>query len=154
MSRQQDNQEKLRKELSQFTAGDPTYEQLTTGLAYLDAVVLETLRLHPPVAQTNRECVETDILPLSSPITTSTGQTVTSVTIPKGAEISVPIRLMNTLEAFWGPTADKFEPERWLSEDDSLKAKEIQGHKHLLTFIDGPRTCLGKNFAIAEFKVR
>ncbi|KAH0826177.1 hypothetical protein J3R83DRAFT_5601 [Lanmaoa asiatica] len=32
------------------------------------------------------------------------------------------------------------------------KAKEIQGHRHLLTFVDGPRTCLGKNFALTEFK--
>ncbi|KAG1791802.1 uncharacterized protein HD556DRAFT_1484619 [Suillus plorans] len=32
------------------------------------------------------------------------------------------------------------------------KAKEVQGHRHLLTFVDGPRTCLGKDFAITEFK--
>ena len=33
------------------------------------------------------------------------------------------------------------------------RAKEVQGHRHLLTFVDGPRTCLGKNFAVTEFKV-
>ena len=35
----------------------------------------------------------------------------------------------------------------------NLKAKEIVGHKHILTFSDGPRTCLGKGFALANFKV-
>ena len=33
------------------------------------------------------------------------------------------------------------------------KAKEIVGHRHILTFSDGPRTCLGKGFALANFKV-
>lgn len=63
---------------------------------------------------------------------------------------------MNRAEVLWGPTAKEFEPERWL-EADSLtltRAQEIQGHKHILTFSDGPRTCLGRSFALAEFKVR
>ncbi|KAK0448192.1 hypothetical protein EV421DRAFT_1705921, partial [Armillaria borealis] len=34
-----------------------------------------------------------------------------------------------------------------------LRAKEIQGHRHLLTFLDGPKTCLGKAFALTELKV-
>ncbi|KAK0438374.1 hypothetical protein EV421DRAFT_1714366, partial [Armillaria borealis] len=38
-------------------------------------------------------------------------------------------------------------------EDFTPRTKEIQGHRHLLTFVDGPRTYLGKTFALAEFKV-
>ncbi|KAJ7066902.1 hypothetical protein B0H15DRAFT_794207, partial [Mycena belliarum] len=35
-----------------------------------------------------------------------------------------------------------------------LRAKEIQGYHHcLLTFLEVPRTCLGKWFALAEFTV-
>jgi len=41
-------QSKLRQELVAL-GGDPTYDQLTNGLPYLDAVVHETLRFHPPV---------------------------------------------------------------------------------------------------------
>jgi hypothetical protein len=31
---------------------------------------------------------------------------------------------------------------------------KIQGHRHLLSFADGPKMCLGKPFALAAFKVR
>lgn len=62
---------------------------------------------------------------------------------------------MNCAEVFWGATAKEFEPERWLDGGDSIaKAREIQGHRHILSFSDGPRTCLGKTFALTELKVR
>lgn len=32
-------------------------------------------------------------------------------------------------------------------------AKTIQGYQHILTFSDGPRLCIGKNFALGNFKV-
>jgi hypothetical protein len=56
-------QQKLRDELSGYTEDDPTYEELTSGLPYLDAVVNETLRLHPSVPELEREVL---ILLLSS----------------------------------------------------------------------------------------
>lgn len=40
------------------------------------------------------------------------------------------------------------------ARSDGLKKNQIQGHRHLLTFSDGPRICLGKAFALAESKVR
>lgn len=79
---------------------------------------------------------------------------VDKIVIAKGSLVTVSIRVMNRSEVFWGPNAKEFEPERWLTlNDDPLRAKEIQGHRHLVTFLDGPRTCLGKSFALAEFKV-
>ena len=44
----------MREELSGLGTADPTYEQLTNDLPYLDAVTREVLRLHAPVAQTTR----------------------------------------------------------------------------------------------------
>ena len=46
-------QTKLRNELLDHGA-DPTYDQLTSGLPYLDAVVHEVLRIHPPVIEITR----------------------------------------------------------------------------------------------------
>jgi len=77
-----------------------------------------------------------------------------SISIAKGSLMVISIRAINRSLAIWGPDAKEFKPDRWLTEDGiSGKAKEVQGHRHLLTFVDGPRTCLGKDFAIAEFKV-
>jgi cytochrome P450 len=59
------------------------------------------------------------------------------------------------MEAFWGPDAQTFRPERWLDEKDMAEGamREIKSYKHILSFSDGPRTCLGKGFALTEMKV-
>ncbi|KAJ7599667.1 cytochrome P450 [Mycena floridula] len=154
LAKSQDKQEKLRQELlTRLGPNDPSYDQLSspTALPYLDAVVHEILRLHPAASETPRECNENDIVPLSTPITTRNGQVVSSIAIPKGAFVAVPIRAVNTSETFWGPDAKEFRPERWLEPESGL-AKDIQAHRHILTFITGPRECLGKTFALTEFK--
>ncbi|KAF9457384.1 cytochrome P450 [Collybia nuda] len=151
LARKPEKQEKLRRELDPFSGTDPTWEQLASGLPYLDAVVHEILRLHAPVSETTRVASEDDVIPFTMPITTSTGETVTSLTVAKGTIVSSPIRAMNRSEVFWGPNAKEFEPERWL-EPTELRSKEISGHRNLLTFSDGPRICLGKQFALSEFK--
>ena len=55
LSRQPAKQEKLREELSRFASRDPTYDELTNSLPYLDSVMREVLRLHPPVPNISRE---------------------------------------------------------------------------------------------------
>ena len=75
-----------------------------------------------------------------------------SLVIPKGTILNSPIIFTNRNEKLWGPDAKSFVPERWL-EEKSQVPKDIQGHRHLLTFSDGPRMCLGRGFALAEFKV-
>ncbi|KAF9224556.1 cytochrome P450 [Gyrodon lividus] len=152
LCRDQEAQNKLREELSQLH-GDPTWDQLTNGLPYLDAVVHETLRLHAPLPETTR--VKTTLSPLSDPVfIPSSPSPVTHLSIPRGTIVTVPLASVNRSTSFWGPDAKAFQPSRWIDEDGmSGRAKEIQGHKHILTFSDGPRTCLGKGFAVAEFKV-
>ena len=96
-----------------------------------------------------------DVIPLSAPLTTATGEQVDRIIVAEGELVSVPIRAINRSEAIWGSDAKEFIPERWLDEEKGLtaKAKEVQGYHHLLSFVDGPRTCLGRAFALAEFKV-
>ncbi|KAF7331057.1 Cytochrome P450 [Mycena venus] len=144
-------QDKLRRDLARFSGNDPTWDQLVSELPYLDATVHEVLRLHPPVSEIIREAGHDDVIPLGTPVVTPSGETISSVIIAKGTPVFVPIRTINRSEALWGPEAKKFKPERWF-EDVSFSAKELPGHRHLLTFHDGPRTCLGKLFALAEFK--
>ncbi|KAJ7755153.1 cytochrome P450 [Mycena metata] len=151
LAKRPEAQDKLRDELARFNGADPTWDQLVSELPYLDATVLEILRLHPPVTETLREAIQDDVVPLSTPIVTRSGETVSTITVAKGTIISEPIRCINRSESFWGPDAKEFKPERWIG-DITVPAKEFLGHRHLLTFHDGPRTCLGKSFALAEFK--
>ncbi|KAF9224543.1 cytochrome P450 [Gyrodon lividus] len=154
--RNPDVQTKLRNELFEHGA-DPTYDQLSDGLPYLDAIVHEVLRAHPPVLDSTR-AIEDDVVPLSEPIRTKSGQLVDSLSISKGTFIAISMQSINRSAALWGEDAKVFNPSRWLDDEHGqnsipAKAKEIQGHRHLLTFADGPRTCLGKTFALTEFKI-
>ncbi|KAG1766150.1 cytochrome P450 [Suillus occidentalis] len=152
LSRHPDVQTRLREELLAF-GSDPTYDQLKANLPYLDAVVHEILRLHPPVGEFTRLAAADDVIPLSEPVRTESGEMTDSISIAKGTTIRISSAAINRSAAIWGPDAKEFKPDRWLTEDGiGGKAKEVQGHRHLLTFVDGPRTCLGKDFAIAEFK--
>ncbi|KAI9464900.1 cytochrome P450 [Boletus coccyginus] len=156
LSRNLDVQTKLRNELLEHGA-DPTYDQFSNGLPYLDAVVHEILRTHPPIVEIIRLAIEDNVIPLSEPIRTKSGEMVDSLTIAKGTLVTNPMSCMNRSAAIWGEDAKDFRPSRWLENAHGengipAKAKEIQGHRHLLTFVDGPRTCLGKNFAVTEFK--
>ncbi|KAG8218118.1 cytochrome P450 [Butyriboletus roseoflavus] len=157
LSRNPDVQTKLRKELLEHGA-DPMYDELTNSLPYLDAVVHEILRVHPPIAEFTRIAAEDDVIPLSEPVRTKSGKLVDSLTIAKGTLIAISMESMNRSAALWGEDAKIFRPSRWLEDAHGrngipAKAREIQGHRHLLTFVDGPRMCLGKNFAVTEFKV-
>ncbi|KAJ2921086.1 hypothetical protein H1R20_g16010, partial [Candolleomyces eurysporus] len=159
LCKDQDKQQILRKEL-QAVGGDPTWDQLNsaTQLPYLNAVVQETLRLHPPLAGISRVASTDDVIPLSDPITTVDGVVTSQITIAKGTVVNCPVAYLNQAEEVWGPDAKEFKPERWLGDSDSGEdglpenARMIQGYHHLFTFSDGPRLCLGRNFAVANFK--
>ncbi|KAI6037500.1 cytochrome P450 [Pisolithus marmoratus] len=146
-------QTKLREELFSFS-GEPSYDQLTTGFPYLDAVVQEILRVHPAAQGRIRQADEDDVIPLSEPVQTKSGEVVDSITVERGTVIGISIPCMNCSEVIWGADAKAFRPERWLDPDGiTKKAQEMKGYRHLLTFTDGPRTCIGKLFAVAEIKM-
>jgi len=148
-------QNKLRDTLSEFATSDLSYEQLANGIPYLDAVITESLRLHVSASAADfiRVANEDDAIPLSQPIYDTSGNLLTSITVSKGTIVSVPVCYMNRASSIWGPDSREFRSERWLDEDElPSKAREIQGHRHILSFSDGQRACLGKAFALAEMK--
>ncbi|KAH8810449.1 cytochrome P450 [Flagelloscypha sp. PMI_526] len=150
----QDIQTQLREELQKF-ASEPTYEQLTSTsvLPILDSVVHEALRLHAPLHESNRVAKRDDVLPLSQPYRTPNGTMVDRLSIAKGSYVTTSITMINRSKEFWGENAKVFNPSRWLSSaSTSSPRSKPMGHRHLMTFSDGPRMCLGKNFALAEFK--
>ncbi|KAG6816197.1 hypothetical protein H0H87_007828 [Tephrocybe sp. NHM501043] len=172
LARNHEVQNLLRTELAQIS-GEPSWEDLVNSLPFLDAVVCESLRLHPIGREIVREVLlqclpipalgylpithkvqEDDIIPLSEPIMQANGHLTKSIFVGKGTNVRVQTATMNQSAVIWGTDAKSFIPNRWL--DGSVtqhRSSEIQGYRHLLTFSDGPRICLGKTFAITELKI-
>ncbi|KAK4128241.1 cytochrome P450 [Parathielavia appendiculata] len=111
-------------------------------MPYLNAVCNEVLRYFGPVPLTLRKAVcDTSIQ----------GQFV-----PKGTQIMIVPWAINRCEAFWGEDAQSFNPERWMPKSDAdNKHNAASGgatsNYAFMTFLHGPRSCIGQSFAKAEF---
>ncbi|KIK36433.1 hypothetical protein CY34DRAFT_16395 [Suillus luteus UH-Slu-Lm8-n1] len=120
-------------------------------LSYLDAVVRETLRLHAPVPSTVRVAMKDDILPVDTPFTDKYGVVHDGINVRKGDSIFIPILAINRSEAIWGTDAKEFNPDRWASLPEV--ASQVPGvWGHLMTFLGGPRACIGYRFSLVEMK--
>lgn len=102
-------------------------------LPYLNAVCAEVLRHHSPVPMTLREAnIDTSIQ---------------GVHVPKGTMIYIVPWATNRDPKLWGADVDEFEPERWLNDASGGAGTNYA----LLTFLHGPRSCIGEKFARGEF---
>lgn len=104
-------------------------------LPFLHAVCNEVLRLVPPVRITLREAARD---------TTVQGQFV-----PAGTHIILAPMATNTALALWGDDAGEFRPDRWLNRGARPDAGRV--NYAFMTFLHGPRSCIGEKFARAEF---
>ncbi|TFY52764.1 hypothetical protein EVG20_g10413 [Dentipellis fragilis] len=159
LARQPTIQDKLRSELVEYerTHGHPPdIDDLTRtgdgGLPYLEAVTRETMRCKAVLMDISRCTIDDDVIPLSIPIA---GSNITELPIKAGTNVSIPIRDgVNVDPTIWGPDAHVFRPERWLEGGGLLESvRSVHAFGNILTFGDGPKICLGRNFALAEFKV-
>lgn len=104
-------------------------------LPYLQAVCNEVLRRYPAVRVTLRE--------------TARDTTVQGQFVPAGTFIVLAPLAINTAGALWGADAHEFRPERWL--DASARPAAGGANYAFMTFLHGPRSCIGEKFARAEF---
>ncbi|CDO69788.1 hypothetical protein BN946_scf184766.g33 [Trametes cinnabarina] len=149
LSQAPDVQRKLRDELLTVDTETPTMDELM-ALPYLDMVLRESLRLYPAVPETGRIAKRDDIIPLDKPFTDKNGNVQDHVRIAKGDIILIPIKTVNRLESLWGADAHEFRPERW--ENPPAAVSTIPGvWGHVLSFLGGPRACIGYRFSIVEY---
>ncbi|PPQ63339.1 hypothetical protein CVT24_006712 [Panaeolus cyanescens] len=144
-------QAKLRDELMLISTENPTMDELNS-LHYLDFVVRETLRLHPPLTATLRVAMKDDIVPLAQPIKDHNGSIISDhLEVKEGQLISFGIMPLNSSTAIWGEDASEFRPERWNKvPEGATHIPGIWGNSY--TFLGGPRACIGYRFAVVEMK--
>ncbi|KAJ6501598.1 cytochrome P450 [Mycena vitilis] len=131
-------QGRLRDEIS--SPGDPSLDELNNRYPILDSVILETLRLHPAILENHHQAAETISVPLSHPVP---GSSASYLVIPKGTVLLIPVNVLQTDPEIWGEDAHIFRPERW---------NDSKTRHNLFAFSEGPRSCIGKKFALAEIK--
>ncbi|KAF8217518.1 cytochrome P450 monooxygenase pc-1 [Mycena galopus ATCC 62051] len=134
--------ERLRAEIVERVGCErrPTYEDIRE-MKYLRAVINETMRLYPPVPSNLRESVNATTWPSADP-------TQPPLYIPAGTKVSYSVFLMHRRTDLWGPTADEFDPDRFL--DARLRKYVVANPYCFLPFNAGPRVCLGQQFAYNE----
>ncbi|KAI0324490.1 cytochrome P450 [Cubamyces sp. BRFM 1775] len=155
LSQRPEVQTKLREEILDARDGnDLPYDVLDT-LPYLDAVCKEVLRVYSPSPVNYRQATQDTILPLSTPVKGTDGSSSEGVFVPKGSIVMVSLTACNCNKELWGDDADEWKPERWLSPlPRTLEEASIPGpFAHLMSFLGGPRACIGYKFAILEMKV-
>ena len=90
------------------------------------------------------------MLPLATPITTSDGEAVSEIPIPKGTECVISIWAYNRLESVWGKDANEFNPHRFI-EHEKMGATFVGVTSNLMTFSAGLQACLGWRFSWVSF---
>ncbi|KAI8952274.1 cytochrome P450 3A5 [Xylaria longipes] len=127
-------QDKLRTEARALlkSNSNPTYDEIN-GLPYLHNFVREVLRVYTPS--------------LMGPRQASKDLIIEGVYIPKDTQIDLHMPLIHHHQDVWGPGASLFNPERW----DTLTGDSASPYA-FEAFIQGPRICPGKNFALIQIK--
>ncbi|KAG9258421.1 cytochrome P450 [Emericellopsis atlantica] len=134
----------LRTEVQAAFPGNPLDDPASLAttlesLPFLNGVIQETLRLYPTVPLTLREAQKDTF--------------VNDQPIPKGTTLVLSMWMTNRSPEIWGPQAGECRPERWINDDG--KPNQTGGtssNYDFLTFLHGPRSCIGQGFAKAEMR--
>uniref|UniRef100_A0A0E0J618 Cytochrome P450 n=1 Tax=Oryza nivara TaxID=4536 RepID=A0A0E0J618_ORYNI len=92
-------QSRARVESLDICQGRPLDFDILRKLKKLTMVIQETLRLYPPASFVAREALN--------------DMKLGGIDIPKGTNIWIPIAMAHRDPSVWGPSADKFDPDRF-----------------------------------------
>ena len=129
--------DEVRTHLPSIDSDSKVTAEMLDKCQYLHAVCMEVLRLHPPVPLTLRE--------------TARPTTILGQYVPKGTKIIPSVSAANTSTSQWGEDANEFKPDRWMGPRKANNGGAVSNYS-FLTFLHGPRSCIGQSFAKAEFE--
>ncbi|KAF4827585.1 Pisatin demethylase [Colletotrichum tropicale] len=131
--------QKLRKELDDAEAegsiSNPITFREAQALPYLQAVIKESLRLHPATGLTMPRVVPEG------------GRQLAGSFFPAGNVVGINAWIAHHNKEVFGHDADHFRPERWI---DSSKEQKSAMESYFFAFGQGSRTCIGKNISLLE----
>ncbi|KAE8421602.1 cytochrome P450 [Aspergillus pseudocaelatus] len=137
--RNPDKLAKLRQEIDTMAAegriSDPVTYKQAQEMPYLNAVIKETLRVHPGVGT-----ILARVVPKGG-ITLTGGYYV-----PEGTHIGTNAWPLHYSETVYGPDADQYRPERWLEDKPQPDYRDSM----MFAFGSGSRTCIGRNISLLE----
>lgn len=124
-------QEKLHEEVHAVTGGRRLTIDDVPSLTLTRAVIDETLRLYPVVANMMRRAAKTvELMP--------------GLTVERGQSVLVSPWLLHRHRRYWHEP-DLFDPTRFLGEAASQRPRHLY-----MPFGAGPRICIGMSFALLE----
>ncbi|KAH8797552.1 cytochrome P450 monooxygenase-like protein [Hyaloscypha sp. PMI_1271] len=126
---------KLRKELDSFykPGSESEFRDLQEA-TYLNGVINEALRIHPPVPG--------GVLRVTPP----EGITIGTTFIPGNVTISTPAYSLGRLESCYEKPSE-FIPDRWGEKPEMVRDKGV-----FVPFSVGPYSCVGKQLALMELR--
>lgn len=128
-------QERARAEIEEFCPDGVVEPQVLNHLKLLGMILFESLRLFPPVPLIGRTCVKEN-------------KVGTSLVIPEGLEIVIPVAMLHRDKSIWGENADEFFPARFANGISGACGSPLA----FIPFGAGPRTCIGQTLALSEAK--
>ena len=133
VAKHQDIQERIVEEILDTIGSDEITHENISHLEYLEACIMEDLRMCSPATDHERVCVNDSI--------------VNGIKVKKGVRILMPITAAHHDPEFF-PEPEKFKPERFLKEN----ADKIIPYTWR-PFGSGNRVCIGQRFAMMEMKI-
>ncbi|KAF2636018.1 cytochrome P450 [Massarina eburnea CBS 473.64] len=114
---------------------DPVTWSEAQSMPFLQAVLKESLRMHPAVGA---------MLPRVVP---KGGVRLAGTYFPEGTQVGANAWAVHYNKDIYGPDADEFKPERWLGVKDG--GGDVRDSM-MMAFGAGSRTCIGKNISLLE----
>ena len=129
LANHQNIQEKVLDEITEVESQTDDVTEQLQKMAYINAVINESMRLFPPAWITDRENIEDDEF--------------LGYTIKSGTLIGVSFYEIHRNPKYWDKP-EEFNPERFLGE------QKKESFRYFYPFGAGPRMCIGLGFAMYE----